>query len=63
MEFRIGDKITVTRGREQGHTGIIIDIDKGCVPPIAVAMDKPSVFRRMFFFDNEIELREVQNND
>lgn len=63
MEFRIGDKITVTRGRAQGHTGTIIDIDKGCIPPIAVAMDKLSVFRRMFFFDNEIELREENKND
>lgn len=63
MEFRIGDKITVIGRCEQGHTGTIIDIDKGCVPPIAVAMDKPCVFRRMFFFNDEIELREVQNND
>lgn len=58
MKFRVNDKITVTRGRLQGHTGIIVDIDKGCIPPIVVAMDNPCEFRRMFFFDDEIELRE-----
>lgn len=63
MEFRVGDKITVIRGREQGHTGVIIDIDKGCIPPIAVAMDSPCVFNRMFFFDDEIKLREEKKND
>lgn len=59
MKFRIGDKITVTRGRMQGHTGIIIDIDKGYLLPIVVAMDNPCEFHRMFFFDDEIELRDV----
>lgn len=59
MKFRIGDKITVTRGREQGHTGVIIDIDKRCIPPIVAEMNNP-YFHRMFFFDNEIELRKEQ---
>lgn len=56
MKFRVGDKITVTRGREQGHAGIIIDIDKRCIPPIVAEMNDP-YFHRMFFFDNEIEKR------
>ena len=57
MKFRVNDKITVARGRFQGRPGIIIDIDKECVPPIAVAMDNPCEFRKMFFFDDEIEKR------
>ena len=54
--FRVGDKIKIIRGRFTGLVGVIIEIDKSCIPPIAVKMEKPCVFHRMYFFEDEIEL-------